>query len=189
MVSGACLRFQFFSEVVNFYLDVLDILRALVLLVKGYNRCHYLVNTIYANIFFSFGKVLLSFILMDRTHHAWHWFSSLMEKLFIKLVIFRNNTEVCLRKNRSFGIETGFSGLRGNFILNWFLVIYNATLVIFGTKIILSESLIYLISIYYFLRCQLIETGAFVKFLRIQSWFYWTIILHFYYFYLKFFIL
>jgi hypothetical protein len=95
-----------------------------------------------------------------------------MEILFIKLVIFRNNTEVCLRKNRSFGIETGFSGLRGNFILNWFLVIYNATLVIFSTKIILSESLIYLISIYYFLRCQLIETGAFVKFLRIQSWFY-----------------
>jgi hypothetical protein len=39
------------------------------------------------------------------------------------------------------------------------------------------------------LRCQLIEAGAFVKFLRIQSWFYWTIILHFYYFYLKFFIL
>jgi len=70
LVSGASLRFQFFAEVVYFYLDVLDILGALVLLVIGFNRGHYLVNTIYAKIFFSFGKVLLPFILMDRTHHA-----------------------------------------------------------------------------------------------------------------------
>ena len=136
MVSCAYLRFEFLAEVVYFYLDALNVLVVLVLLIIWFYR-GYLVNTAWKNFFLCFSEILSSFFLMDRALHTWHGFPSLMKKLLcVKFVIFRNYTEIGLRKNRSFGIESCSCGLWGNFILNWFLIIDVASLVIFGSEIV-----------------------------------------------------